>query len=101
MILSRTRPSLFIPVITFGWGSVAALLGVVQHESHLIALRFLLGVFEAGFSVSHLKSNFPKGCTPIDFISHSLPLYFSSQLGTERASSMYMTLLTSFFQLLI
>ncbi|KAJ5370665.1 uncharacterized protein N7496_006757 [Penicillium cataractarum] len=50
MILSQTRPSLFIPVITFGWGAVAALLGVVQHQSHLIALRFLLGVFEAGFS---------------------------------------------------
>jgi MFS family permease len=52
MILSRTRPSIFIPIITFAWGSVAALIGISRHQSHLIALRFLLGVFEAGFSVS-------------------------------------------------
>ncbi|KAJ5690040.1 hypothetical protein N7462_004432 [Penicillium macrosclerotiorum] len=53
MILARTRPSVFIPLITFGWGSVAALLGAIKSPSHLIALRLLLGVFEAGFSVSH------------------------------------------------
>ncbi|KAJ5943223.1 hypothetical protein N7516_003391 [Penicillium verrucosum] len=50
MILSRTRPSVFIPIITFAWGSVAALIGAVRNQSQLIALRFLLGVFEAGFS---------------------------------------------------
>ncbi|KAJ5101920.1 hypothetical protein NUU61_004142 [Penicillium alfredii] len=46
------RPSVFIPIITFGWGAMAALIGVARHQSQLIALRFLLGVFEAGFSVS-------------------------------------------------
>lgn len=55
MILARTRPSIFIPVITFGWGSMAALIGIVQNQSQLIALRFFLGIFEAGFSV-----RFPK-----------------------------------------
>ncbi|KAJ6148105.1 hypothetical protein N7497_010087 [Penicillium chrysogenum] len=50
MILCRTRPSIFIPIITFAWGSVAALIGAVRHQGQLIALRFLLGVFEAGFS---------------------------------------------------
>ncbi|KAJ5479462.1 hypothetical protein N7530_004971 [Penicillium desertorum] len=50
MILCRTRPSIFIPIITFAWGSVAALIGAVRHHGQLIALRFLLGVFEAGFS---------------------------------------------------
>ncbi|KAJ5178157.1 uncharacterized protein N7500_000856 [Penicillium coprophilum] len=48
MILCRTRPSVFIPTITFAWGSVAASIGAVHHQSQLIALRFLLGVFEAG-----------------------------------------------------
>lgn len=52
MILSRTRPSVFLPIITFAWGSVAALIGAVRNQGQLIALRFLLGVFEAGFSVS-------------------------------------------------
>ncbi|KAF4759656.1 hypothetical protein HAV15_008057 [Penicillium sp. str.  len=50
MILSRTRPSVFLPTITFAWGSVAALIGAVRNQGQLIALRFLLGVFEAGFS---------------------------------------------------
>lgn len=52
MILSRTRPSIFIPIITFAWGAVAALIGAVTTQAQLIGLRFLLGVFEAGFSVS-------------------------------------------------
>jgi MFS family permease len=56
MILCRTRPSIFIPIITFAWGSVAALIGAVRHQGQLIALRFLLGVFEAGFSVSELSN---------------------------------------------
>ncbi|KAJ5399962.1 hypothetical protein N7465_010451 [Penicillium sp. CMV-2018d] len=49
MILSRTRPSVFLPIITFAWGSIAALIGAVRNQGQLIALRFLLGVFEAGF----------------------------------------------------
>ncbi|KAJ5356546.1 hypothetical protein N7517_011155, partial [Penicillium concentricum] len=52
MILCRTRPSVLIPIITFAWGTVAALIGAVRHQSQLVALRFLLGVFEAGFRVS-------------------------------------------------
>lgn len=51
MILSRTRPSYFIPIITFGWGTVAALLGVVSNSTQLTVLRLLLGIFEGGFSV--------------------------------------------------
>ena len=35
----------------FLWGTVAALLACVTKPAHLIGLRFLLGVFEAGFSV--------------------------------------------------
>ncbi|KAJ9486348.1 hypothetical protein VN97_g6992 [Penicillium thymicola] len=50
MILSRTRPSYFIPIITFGWGTVAALLGVVSNSTQLTVLRLLLGIFEGGFS---------------------------------------------------
>lgn len=52
MILSRTRPSLFLPAIMLLWGTSAALMAAVTKPSHLIGLRFLLGVFEAGFSVS-------------------------------------------------
>lgn len=52
MILSRSRPSIFIPVIMVMWGSVCAIMAVAQNWQQLVGLRFLLGVTEAGFSVS-------------------------------------------------
>lgn len=42
---------------------MAALIGVIKNQSQLIALRFLLGVFEAGFSVS---------IQTCEYIEHSL-----------------------------
>ncbi|CAN9200165.1 unnamed protein product [Alternaria alternata] len=50
MILSRSRPSIFIPVIMVLWGSVCAIMACAQTWQQLVGLRFLLGVAEAGFS---------------------------------------------------
>jgi MFS family permease len=50
MILSRTRPSLYIPLLMVLWGSVAALMALVQTPAQLHGMRFLLGVMEAGLS---------------------------------------------------
>lgn len=50
MILSRTRPSLWIPTLTVLWGTVTALMALVKTLAQLIGVRFLLGVTEAGFS---------------------------------------------------
>jgi hypothetical protein len=52
MILSRTRPSLYIPFLMLLWGAVAAAMAAVNTPSQLLAIRFVLGVVEAGFSVS-------------------------------------------------
>jgi MFS family permease len=52
MILSRSRPSIFIPVIMVFWGAVCALVGIVKTWEQLVGLRFVLGIAEAGFSVS-------------------------------------------------
>lgn len=43
-------------MIMFLWGTVAAAMAAVTKPAHLIALRLLLGIFEAGFSVSTSKS---------------------------------------------
>lgn len=51
MILARARPSIYISSLMFLWGAVAALLSLVQTPAQLIGVRFLLGVFEAGFTV--------------------------------------------------
>ncbi|KAF2106146.1 major facilitator superfamily domain-containing protein [Lophiotrema nucula] len=50
MILSRTRPSRYIPLLMVLWGSVAALMSLVKTPAQLLGMRFLLGVMEAGFS---------------------------------------------------
>jgi hypothetical protein len=50
MVLSRIRPSIWIPVLMVLWGSVSALMALVKTPAQLIAVRFVLGVTEAGFS---------------------------------------------------
>ncbi|RKL32814.1 hypothetical protein BFJ72_g10314 [Fusarium proliferatum] len=50
MIIVRLRPSLYIPAIMFLWGTCATFLGAVQSREQLWAVRFLLGVTEAGFA---------------------------------------------------
>ncbi|CAG9950899.1 unnamed protein product [Clonostachys rosea f. rosea IK726] len=51
MILARSQPSIYISILMFLWGAVAALLALVRTPAQLIGLRFLLGVFEAGFTL--------------------------------------------------
>jgi MFS family permease len=50
MVLARWRPSLYIPLMMFVWGTVAASLGAIRTTTQLLALRFLLGIVESGFS---------------------------------------------------
>jgi MFS family permease len=50
MILSRVRPSLYVPLLMFLWGTVAVLMALVNTPAQLLGMRFLLGVMEAGFA---------------------------------------------------
>lgn len=52
MILSRSRPSIFIPAIMVFWGVMCMLLGIIKTWEQLVGLRLILGIAEAGFSVS-------------------------------------------------
>ncbi|EGG11927.1 uncharacterized protein MELLADRAFT_32946 [Melampsora larici-populina 98AG31] len=49
MLLTRVRPSIFIPLITFGWGLIATVFSVVKTKEGLIGVRFVLGFMESGF----------------------------------------------------
>lgn len=50
MLLKRfARPSLYMGILVTCWGVVLTLHGVVQNFGGLLAVRILLGVFEAGF----------------------------------------------------
>ncbi|OBR06348.1 Major facilitator superfamily transporter [Colletotrichum higginsianum IMI 349063] len=49
MILSRSRPSIFLPGIMLVWGALSALMSVSKSYGALLAFRFILGCVEAGF----------------------------------------------------
>jgi len=50
LILSRTRPSIYLPVIMILWGIVTCCMAAVNKYEHLVAMRFIVGILESGFS---------------------------------------------------
>ncbi|KAI8954031.1 MFS general substrate transporter [Xylaria longipes] len=48
MIIKKTRPSLYLSGLMFGWGIVNMSMGFVKSFAQLVVLRFLLGILEAG-----------------------------------------------------
>jgi MFS family permease len=49
MILSRSRPSLFLPAIMLIWGALSAAMACIHNYGSLLAFRFVLGCIESGF----------------------------------------------------
>jgi len=43
------RPSRWLGILLFAWGALTIGFAGVQNSATIIALRFLIGVFEAGF----------------------------------------------------
>ncbi|TVY38109.1 MFS transporter [Lachnellula occidentalis] len=50
MVLSRIRPSIFLPTIMFLWGCVTIGMGFAPTYKSLIAFRIIIGSLEAGFA---------------------------------------------------
>ena len=50
LILSKTKPSIFLPVIMTLWGTVTCCMAAVDSYGTLVALRFIVGILEAGFA---------------------------------------------------
>ncbi|KAL8669729.1 MAG: hypothetical protein Q9168_005698 [Polycauliona sp. 1 TL-2023] len=50
LILSKSRPSIFLPTIMILWGIVTCCMAAVRTYKQLVALRFVVGIFEAGFA---------------------------------------------------
>ncbi|EUC64534.1 MFS transporter, partial [Rhizoctonia solani AG-3 Rhs1AP] len=48
LVIKKLRPSRYVAFITFAWGVVATLTGIVQSYGGLITCRLILGLFEAG-----------------------------------------------------
>ncbi|KPM43817.1 hypothetical protein AK830_g2780 [Neonectria ditissima] len=49
MILSRSKPSVFLPTIMLIWGALSALMAISKTYGALLGFRFVLGCIEAGF----------------------------------------------------
>lgn len=50
MMLTRVRPHILLPGLGVLWGSFATVMGATQNWRQLAAMRFLLGIAEAGFA---------------------------------------------------
>ncbi|RAO71446.1 uncharacterized protein BHQ10_007458 [Talaromyces amestolkiae] len=50
LVLSRSRPSYFLPAIMIIWGALTIIMGVIKDFKHLVVLRTLIGCVEAGFA---------------------------------------------------
>ncbi|KAL5513452.1 hypothetical protein ACEPAH_3851 [Sanghuangporus vaninii] len=50
MLLSRIRPSIYLSLICFAWGAVAACMAAGKNYSQIAAIRFCLGIIEAAFA---------------------------------------------------
>lgn len=48
IVLKMWTPQMWLPTITLAWGIVATLIGVTQNKAGFFAVRFFLGVSEAG-----------------------------------------------------
>ncbi|KIM68309.1 hypothetical protein SCLCIDRAFT_1017899 [Scleroderma citrinum Foug A] len=49
IVLKRLQPSIWFSAIMVGWGIMMTIQGLVQNFGGLMAMRWLLGVMEAGF----------------------------------------------------
>ncbi|KAL4779417.1 major facilitator superfamily domain-containing protein [Aspergillus varians] len=49
LLAKAKKPSVYLAILVLCWGIVMTLTGLVQNFSSLCAVRFLLGIFEAGF----------------------------------------------------
>ena len=50
LILSKTRPSRYLPVMMATWGVVTCLMSLVKSFHGLVALRFVIGMLESAFA---------------------------------------------------
>lgn len=50
LILSKSKPSIFLPTIMFLWGTATCCMAAVKSYGQLVAVRTIVGVLEAGFA---------------------------------------------------
>ncbi|KAL5113336.1 hypothetical protein ACEQ8H_008799 [Pleosporales sp. CAS-2024a] len=50
MLLVRFKPSIYLPAIMSIWGALTCVMAAIHDFKHLLVLRILVGVFEAGFA---------------------------------------------------
>ena len=50
MLLSKSRPSVYLPVAMFLWGIATCCMAAIKNYHQLVALRMLLGILESAFA---------------------------------------------------
>ncbi|ORY10938.1 major facilitator superfamily domain-containing protein, partial [Clohesyomyces aquaticus] len=50
MILVRTRPSIYLPILMVTWGALTCCMAAITDFKHLVVLRVFIGIIESGFA---------------------------------------------------
>jgi len=68
--LKKLSPSKWIAFLMFSWGAITIGLGGTQNFAGVTAVRFLLGVFEAGLeNLTHKREAHAKGSRTLSWFS--------------------------------
>jgi len=76
MILSRTKPGLYLPALMFVWGCLCIAYVGVNSKGALVALHFCLGLIEASFFpgvLLFMSMWYKRPSLPADFPSSTVP----------------------------
>lgn len=49
LLLTRSRPSYYLPGLMVVWGTITSCMSVARNYEGMLAMRFFLGCIEAGF----------------------------------------------------
>jgi hypothetical protein len=88
LVLKKFRPSRWIPAIVILWAIVQICMGLVKTYGQLLALRFLLGLFECGLFPGRLFSEIPRFFQLMmtwDFRNLLLPVWMVQAKGGVQA----------------
>lgn len=57
LVLKKTNPKLWLPLLAFIWGTITVIQGLVHNQAGLFAIRFFLGVSECGLFPGCVSAN--------------------------------------------
>eukprot|EP01025_Chloroclados_australasicus_P033449 TRINITY_DN3411_c1_g1_i2.p1 TRINITY_DN3411_c1_g1~~TRINITY_DN3411_c1_g1_i2.p1 ORF type:complete len:514 (+),score=68.45 TRINITY_DN3411_c1_g1_i2:819-2360(+) len=91
LVLVRVGAPLWLGIIVFGWGIIAASFSAIKTATQFVVIRFVLGIFEAGAFPGmwyYLTLFYPKDRLSLPFAIVEAGIAFSQVIGAPLASAL-------------